>query len=246
MPEPVVATPAAGTPSVNAVSALWKVLFEPKATFEGLREKSPWVLPFVIGIILIMAFTWFTWPYQIDQRAEIFRMNENLPAEAKAQIMDRMAEMRDDPSMVQVSLSAVFVAIFTLIGAGIWLMVGNVALGGNATFKQIWSMFNYAGMVSVVGVAVKWLMISMKGTMSVYTSLALLAPNLPQTSYTFLALNGVDIFSIWLFIVIGIGLATVCKVAPKKAMVASFVVWAIWVFGIQSGLGSLAGGLVGM
>jgi len=244
--EPVDATPAAETPSVSAVSALWKVLFEPKATFEGLREKSPWALPFFLGVILIMAFTWFTWPYIIDQRAEVFRMNENLPAEAKARIMDQLAEVRNEPSPVQTGISSIVVAIATLIGAGIWLMVGNVVLGGNATFKQIWSMFNYAGMVSLVGVVVKWLMVSMKGSMNVYTSLALFAPDLPQTSYTFLALNGVDIFSIWLFAVIGIGLAAVCKVATQKAMVASFVVWAIWVFGIQSGLGSMAGGLMGM
>lgn len=246
MSEPVGVVAEVKPEPVSPVSALWKVLLEPKATFEGLREKSPWVLPFAIGLILIVAFTWFSWPYMIDQRAEIIRMNDNLPEAAKTQISNQLAQVRENPNPLQVSISGAVVVIATLIGAGIWLMVGNVALGGNASFKQIWSMFNYAGMVSVVGVAVHWLMISMKGTMSVYTSLALLAPDMPQTSYGFLALNGVDIFSIWLFAVIGIGLAAVCRVATKKAMVASFVVWAIWVFGIQAGLGSAVGSFVGM
>lgn len=246
MEEPVGAVAQANTESVSPVSALWKVLFEPKATFEALRDRSPWVLPFFLGLILVVAFTWFTWPYQIDQRAEMIRMNENIPEAAKAQVMERIAEIRDDPSPVQTGIAGVAVVIFSLIGAGVWLLVGNVMLGGNASFKQIWSMFNYAGMVSIVGLVIKWILISMKQSMDVHTSLALLMPGADRTSYGFLAMSGVDIFSIWLFVVIALGLSAVCKVATRKAMVASFVVWLVWVFGIQAGLGSALGGMFGM
>lgn len=231
---------------VSAVSALWSVLLEPKKTFEGLREKSPWVLPFVLGIVLVFLFTYFTWPYIMDGQIKNIRMNENIPDAQKETIVAQMETTRNDAPLWQVGLAPVFAGIATLIGAGIWLMVGNVMLGGNATFKQIWSMFNYAGMVSLVGVLIKWVMISMKQSVEVYTSLAVLATDLKTSSYAFLALNGVDIFSIWLFAVIGIGLAVVCRVAVKKAMVASFVVWAVWVFGIQAGLGALTSGMFGM
>ena len=246
MSEPVGATPEVKTESVSSVTGLWKVLLEPKATFEGYRETSPWALPFFLGIIMVVAFTWFTWPEMMDQRMEMIRMSESIPEASKGPALESMAAIRNEPQPLQIAFSPLVIAIVSLIGAGIWLMVGNVALGGDATFKQIWSMFNYAGMVGLVGMVVKWLMISMKGSMDVFTSLALLAPDLPASSYTFQALNGVDVFSIWLFAVIGIGLGVVCKVATKKAMVASFVVWAIWVFGIQAGLGSLLGGLGGM
>jgi hypothetical protein len=89
-------------------------------------------------------------------------------------------------------------------------------------------------------------MIQTKKSASVYTSLALLAPDLDVHGFLFRLLNAVDLFSIWFFAVMAIAVSVTCKVNPKKAMVASFVVWGLWAIGVKAGLGSVLGQYIGM
>jgi hypothetical protein len=232
--------PAAG--GISPVSALWNVLLEPKATFEGLRERPAWLWPFILIMVAVFAFGYVTWPYQVDQRIEMFSQNENIPP----QVIEDARASRDNPVVWQVAMGDAFVAIVSLIACGIWLMVGNVMLGGNASFKQTWSVYWYASMVSFVEMIIKGGMTMMKGSADVYTSLALLTPNLEKTGFAFRALDAVDLFSVWFFALMGFALAAVCKVNTKKAMIASFVVWAVYAFGLKAGLGSLVGSMFGM
>jgi hypothetical protein len=244
--ETVQTAPSPGEAQVNPVAALWKVLIEPKATFEGLRERAPWVLPWALGVLLILVFTYSAWPLLMDAQIEHIRMNERLPEGARDAAIARVMETRESPVIWQVAIGPVFATIAALIATGVWLGIGNVLLGGNANFKKIWSMFNYAGMTAFVSLLIKWAMMAMKGSAEVHTSLALLAPDLNPTGYLFRALDGIDVFSIWFFTLIGFGLATMCRVSTQKAMTVTFVVWAVWVFGFKAGLGSLVGGFIGM
>lgn len=238
--------PADRTLEISPVAALWKVLLEPKATFEALRARAPWILPLALGLVLILVFTYSTWPLLMDAQIERIRMNEGIPDGARQAAIARVMETRDTPVLWQVAIGPIFATLAALIATGIWLGIGNVVLGGNANFKKIWSMFNYAGMVGLVGLLLKWVMMAMKGSAEVHTSLALLAPDLNPTGFVFRALDGIDIFSIWFFILIGFGLSAMCRVATPKAMTVTFIVWAVWVFGFKAGLGSLIGGFVGM
>jgi hypothetical protein len=196
--------------------------------------------------VLVFVFTYTTWPMLMDAQMERIRMNEGLPDAARDAAIARVMGTRDTPVLWQVAIGPVFATIAALIATGIWLGIGNVVLGGNAGFKKIWSMFNYAGMAGIVGLLLKWVMMTMKGSAEVHTSLALLAPGMNPTGFTFRALDGIDIFSIWFFVLIGFGLSAMCRVATAKAMTVSFIVWAVWAFGFKAGLGSLIGGFIGM
>jgi hypothetical protein len=232
--------PAAG--GTSPVSALWNVLLEPKATFEGLSGRPVWVLPFILIMVISLAVGYVTWPYQVDQQIETFSQNENIPPN----VIEQMHESRDNPSLVQISI---FDALYTLVSlgfCGIWLMVGNIMIGGDASFKQYWSVYWYASMVGFLEGIIKGGMVLMKESAEVYTSLALLTPNLEKSGYAFRALNAVDLFSIWFFALMGFALAAICKVSTKKAMTASFVVWAVWAFGVKAGLGTVFGPYIGM
>jgi hypothetical protein len=232
---------------VNPATALVSVLLEPRKTFEGLREMAPWILPVIVLFVIIAGFTYVNWPYLIDSQIESVRANEALPEEAREQALAGMIESRDNPNLVQVFVGPTIAIIVSLIGAGIWLLMGNVMMGGYGTFKTLWSAFNYAGRVSVVEMILTTIMIQMKGSAEVYTSLALIAPSgLDQYGFTFRALNAVDVFSIWFFVVMAIGTSVMCKVQAKKAMTVSFVVWAIWAFGWKGGVMSVIGQFIGM
>ena len=241
------ASPTPTEPGVNPATALVSVLLEPSKTFAGLRAKAPWILPVIVLFVVIAAFTYVNCPYLIDSQIESVRANEALPEEARDQALAGMIESRDNPNLVQVFVGPTIAIIVSLIGAGIWLLMGNVMMGGDGTFKTLWSAFNYAGMVSVVEMILKTLMVQMKGSAEVYTSLALIAPaGMNKYGFAFRTLDAVDVFSIWFFAVMAIGTSVMCKVQAKKAMVVSFVVWAVWAIGWKGGLMSVIGQFIGM
>jgi len=240
------ATQQSQTPSVSPVGALFKVLIEPREAFDGLREKSPWVLPAIILFAVILAFTYSTWPYLIMAQAESIRLNENIPAEQRDEIIENMRELQESPSPGRLFMGPAFASVSWLIATGIWLMVGNVILGGDGRYKQYLTMFLYASMTGIPEMIVKGALIHMKGSAHVYTSLALLTPSLDTQTFLFRALDQVDVFSIWFYALVGIGLSVLCGVRAQKAMIWSFVVWAVWAIGIKAGLGSLFGGMFGM
>jgi len=224
---------------------MFSVFTEPRKTFEGLRASTPWILPVIVIFLAVAGFTYVNWPYLVDQRIESFRANEQLPPDAKASILEGMQESRDNPGIKDIVPGPIFVVLFSLLGAALWLLAGNVVMGGDGTFKQLWSAFNYAGLIGVLEMVLKTVMIQMKQSADVYTSLALLAPDIESSSFTFRALDAVDVFSLWFFYVMALGVSVMCKVKPQKAVGVSFVIFAVWAFGIKAGLGSVLGQYVG-
>lgn len=245
MVEPVETSETSET-VVSPVSALWNVLLEPKATFQGLRESKPWIMPLVLLCVLIFGFTYVNWTQHIDQRIETVRLNEDTDPAIRDAMLQQLEPIREEPVIWQVMMGPIFAPISWLIACGIWLMVGNVILGGNGSFKSIWSVFLYANMPAAIEMIVRTGLIQMKGSAEVFTSLALAVPGIDQNTFLFRALDGVDIFALWFFALMGIGLSVACKIDTKKSMIASFVVWAVWSIGIKAGLGSAFGGMLGM
>lgn len=245
MNQPVESVAAPAPPS-NAVAALFKVLLEPRNTFEALKPLAPWILPFVVMLLAVAAFTYVNWPYIMDQRIEAFQASDQIPAEQKTQIIADMQAKRDAPSPVDVSMGPIFVGVFSLLGAAVWLLLGNVVSGGDGSFKTLWSAFNFAGMVGVVEMVLKTIMIQMKQSANVYTSLALLAPDLDTRSFAFRALDAVDLFSLWFFLVMAVGVSVMCKVKARKATTVALIAFVVWAVGFKAGLGSLVGGMFGM
>lgn len=237
---------SAQAPGTGAATALFKVLLEPRKTFEALKPSVPWILPLVVMLLAVAGFTYVNWPYLLEQRIEAFKASERFSPEQKAEILQGMEEKRSGPAAIDIVPGPVMVLLLSLLGAAVWLLIGNVVLSGDGTFKQIWSAFNYGGMIGVVEMLLKTALMQMKQSADVFTSLALLAPDLDSTGYAFRALDAVDVFGIWFFLVMAIGVSVMCKVKPQKATTVSLVFFLVWALGIKAGLGSVLGGFVGM
>lgn len=237
---------AAPAPTTGSAAALFNVLLEPRKTFESLKPTAPWIMPLVVILLAVAAFTYINWPYLMDQRIESFQASDQIPAEQKAEIMADMQAKRENPGPVDIALGPLFVGVFSILGAAIWLLLGNVVAGGDGIFKTLWSAFNYAGMVGVVEMVLKTIMIQMKQSANVYTSLALLTPDLDTKGFVFRALDALDVFSLWFFLLMAVGVSVMCKVKAPKATTIAIVSFVVWAVGIKAGLGTALGGLFGM
>jgi len=96
-------------------------------------------------------------------------------------------------------------------------------------FKQVWTHYLYANFIDkILGNGVRlFLILSKKSIMQTTTSLAAFFPQLEVTSTGFIILSQFDFFQLWMFGVLGYGIASAFKIEFKKALYISYGFWAL-------------------
>ncbi len=128
--------------------------------------------------------------------------------------------------------------------AGVLLLIGNVVLGGDATYKQFLSGMAHIGFISVAQFAVLVPLALSAGTMDVATSLAALLPRGGEKGVLHFALAQIDLFEIWRLVLSVMAVSVFARVPTQRAavgVVGGWILWSIaWVLA-QSMLSGLTG-----
>lgn len=133
-----------------------------------------------------------------------------------------------------------FGAYFTLIGAFIFVpfvsviitailwAVFNTVLGGTAAFKTVMAVVVHSQVISTLSAVVAAPIMYMRGQMSAggIANLGALIP-LDETSYLAKFFGMIDLFVIWWFVVLAIGLATLYKRTTTGVATGLLVTYAI-------------------
>ena len=153
--------------------------------------------------------------------------------------IDGIAERTQSWMKYTIMPSAVVVTIVgLLIGALIWLFVGNVILGGSAKFKQLFSINVFRSFIPILGGFIKLPIILNKQTLNVHFSLATFMSDALKDTFLYKALASVELFNIWSIAVLCIGVAVACKIKISKVWPIVVIVYAIYFIG-QAALSSL-------
>jgi hypothetical protein len=131
-------------------------------------------------------------------------------------------------------------AVFTLvlfplvwaIVAGIILGVFNAAMGGDATFKQVYAIVVHSGFLMAVQQLFAAPLNYARQAMSSPTNLAVFFPFLDEASFLAMLLGGLDLFFIWLIVnqAIGIGVLYKKRTAPIAMTMLGVYVSLVLVF----------------
>lgn len=217
---------------MSALMDLLKVLWEPGAVFERVREKPAFWWPFVGLCVVQMVIGVLQLPF------------------TKAMMQARMVGApagAPDPSKF-----AAIGIIFVPIGVGIALLIVGLVLwvltsifGGEAKFGTIMSVAAYAAMPSVVLLGLAGMgVLMMKGVGSIagpqdlqpsVGSLSMLFPD--AHGFAGGVLRGLNIFAIWGSIITAIGISTTHRLSKGTGYAVAFTALAI---GLLVG-GALAG-----
>lgn len=138
--------------------------------------------------------------------------------------MERMSQYAGPIAVVQM---LVFTPVIFLIVSGILYAVFNAALGGEATFKQLFSVVVHSSAVTAVGQLFTVPMNYARGTMSSATNLAVLLPMIDETSFLGRLLGMVDLFMIWWVLVLAIGLGVLYRRRTQPIAMTLFGVYAV-------------------
>ncbi len=227
---------------MGAVMDLFRVLFEPTAVFERVRERPRFLWPAIGLSIIVMAITYFMTPF--TQAAMATRMAQ--VAQQNPQAAAQMAKFQS----IGLVFAPIGIFIGLLIAAGLlWLLVMLVG-GGDAKFKTLLSVAAYTALPSILLQVAALLVLKMKGVEAVSSlddlrpplGLNLLAPG--TGGFMGAVLAGINPFTIWGMALTAIGVQVTHKMSKASAYTVAIVAMVLGVLigAFFAGLGSKSAG----
>ena len=114
----------------------------------------------------------------------------------------------------------VFAPITALIITAILWAIFNVAMGGDATFKQAFAVIVHAGVISTLAQLFTAPLNYARGTLGSATNLGVLLPMLDEKSFIGRLMGMIDLFMIWYCIVLAMGLAVLYRRRTQPIAIA--------------------------
>ena len=228
-----IATPAPGAePKPNSFQRMIGVLFSPDATFASIARRPDWVVPLLLILVLSLA-NGILLSSRIDFAAparDAMAQNKNMTQEQ----MDRAEKMSAGMGKVAKFIAPVLAALALLVVAGA-LLVAIRLMGGEGDFKQAFSVTCYAWIPNVIQSIVLTIIIFAKGATAINPTVI---PTMVRSSPAFLVdmktqpmafalLSSLDLFTIWVVVLLIIGFAYVGRVSKAKSSVAVISLWVL-------------------
>jgi len=214
---------------------VFKVLFEPAAVFERVRQRPRFLLPFLVICAFQIVIYFVNLPF--------------LKAGMAAQMASRPAGGPDPSQFLFIG------AFFIPVGIGIALLLGGLILwvlvsvfGGEGKFGTLLSVSTYASVPSVVLLAIiGTIVLNLKGVgqmtspqdMQPALGLDLLAPG--AKGFMGAALKAVNPFGIWGLVLTAIGVSTTHRLPKNTGYMIATITFLIGVL-IAGAFGAMFGG----
>ncbi len=225
MANPTVQTGSSPAPK-SLVARVIGIITAPRATYESVVAHPKWfgmLALCAVGLGLLIGGFLMT---KVGQDAWLdAALNSPFSGQVSDQQIQAMEKMAPYVGYGTVVYMLVLVPIFMVILSGILYAVFNAAMGGNATFKQVFTVVVHAGPVGLLSQLFTVPLNYFRGTMTSATTLAVLLPMLPEKSFAARLLGMIDIFLIWQLIVLSIGLAVLYRRRTQPIATALLVVY---------------------
>ena len=184
-----------------------QVFTAPARLFDALRV-TPRVLGALLVVIVLGLVVQALIPLELIREAAL----SSLPADAPPEQVAAVERFMGVSNAIRWTGTIVFPALMILFVAGFILLVWNVMLGGEATFRSVLACTAHSYIVLAVGGLVTLPLMLARQDLRMTFSLHLLAPGLDPGSYPFRFLQGLNLFGLWTMVVLGIA---VSRLYPK-------------------------------
>lgn len=198
------------------------VVLYPGKAMRSIAAK-PGIL-FPILLLAVSGFLYYLLNYQFFTDY-FYIYNQELIANMGLEMTnEQLAAQADFTAKIAMYTTPVSMIIYWLIGTVILFAVVKI-LKGEGKFKQYLSVTGYAYVIGTLSMIVSTLIAMATGSFSIDTSLTGLAVLLPPESagsFIHLFLNSFEVFSIWQYAVVAIGVLAVSKFSRTKAYATVF------------------------
>jgi hypothetical protein len=218
--------PASPAPR-SLLSRFVGVIVSPRDTFESVVAHPKWfgMLALCLGVtaVLVGGFLFS----KVGQAAWIDAALSSRPdmTDQQAQGLERIA-----PFVGYGAIGFVLVGwpLILAIISGILFATFNAALGGNASFKQIFTVVVHVGPISGLGQLFTVPLNYARGTMTSSTNLAVFTQSfLPEGSFFARFLGMIDVFIVWQLLVLAMGLGVLYRRRTQPIATSFFIIYAV-------------------
>jgi membrane protein, antimicrobial resistance system len=225
------ATAAGSTPATpNLLARFIGIITSPRATFQAVAA-SPKVLGMLLTVSLLTAvFSALPMTTDAGKQAALDQQVQSMQSMG-FQVTDEMYDQMQKgtgrmPYMTGISV-LIFIPIVSLVFAGILFAVFNAALGGEASFKQVFSVYIHSGVIGAVSAVLSGTVNYFSGRVTSVANLGALLPMLPEKSFVANLLGTVDVFILWSVIVTAIGLGVLYKRRTQPIAISFLAIYAV-------------------
>jgi Yip1 domain len=227
------AVPPQETAPLSEVERVIDTFFAPSKTFTDLRRNASWWLPFLISVIVSMAFV-----YVVDQRVGFRKVVENqIRTQPKqADRIERMpADQREKTMQQQVGITRVisycftaFILIWSAIVAAVLLATLRFGFSAEVKYKTLFALVIFAGLPGLLkaGLAIVSILAGVSTDSFTFQNPVATNPGyfVDPTANPVLhsLLTNFDVFTIWTLVLTAIGLTCISKIKSGSAFAVVF------------------------
>lgn len=190
------------------------IITSPKDTFASVVAAPKWFGMLALTTVIVAFFTTLPMTTEAGRQAAIDQQVQQMQSFGRPvddEAYARLEKMSTVMPYITGASVLVMTPIFGLIIAGILFAVFNAALGGEASFKQVFSVLAHAGAISVLSAVFSGTMNYFRGSVGSVANLGALLPMLPERSFASNLLGAIDVFLIWYVVVLAMGLAVLYR-----------------------------------
>jgi hypothetical protein len=217
-------------PEMSAMQKIIGIFTSPRQTFEAIDQNPTWLLPFLIGVVVFLIFQTLTVDIQMAERMEMMEAQGQLSAE---QLEAARTQMSGPMKYAGLIFGPIFWLIMILVMAAIFYVAANLMIGGDSSYKKVFAIICWSGLVGTLSLIVMTLLIISKGTMQgVALDLTVFLDTPPiggEKSALYRIFSNLNVFTIWNVVLWIIGLSVSYKAPTKKAAIPILSLWGIWI-----------------
>ena len=221
---------------------------DPIVSFQEIKKKNNWktsYMPLIVLMLLgamgLLLLKDLYYDVQLEQSVKWIENSSQIPDDQKEDALKSIYESFENPkpfSMLIMWLTNIFagplrVIMMTLIV----LIIIKVFFGLETNYLDLLPYVSYSYLVTVLETLIKVPLMLNKETIEVFTGLGLFEIGDKGTFINNL-FAGMDLFSVWRIILIGIGLSVYYKKSAKPFIIAIFIYW-LFQISIFAALGSI-------
>ncbi len=215
------------------------ILTSPRSTYAGIAARPRIAGALALVLLLTIVPTMIFLSTEVGQDAlfdQQIRSMESFGVQIPEQAYAQMeARLQYAPYFTGIS-QLVVVPVMMAITAGLIIAIFNAGLGGNATFKQVFAVVAHSSLVPSLHPLLSMPLNYVRGSMTSATSLGVFTPFLDEASFPARLLGVLDLFYIWWFINLAIGVGVLYKkrTAPIAwGFLAVYLVIALAIAGVM-------------
>lgn len=232
--------------SPGPFETLLGVLLRPRETFTRMRDaqRGHWWLVLVLATVSLIFVTIATLPIQTEAAQAAIEAQqetlEDLPEAQRAQVEQTQAVMTSQTTLGAIGAAGGIVS--TLVGYGIRALVlflFGLALGGRATFRQMFRMAVWTTLPNVLRNLVAGVAILATGSLQAQGLSFILTPaEIANASPALLVLlRSIDIYTVWSLALIAFGMIATSRFSKIKGAIVAFGFWLLtvaWALGMTA------------